>query len=202
MLRASEASRVPSFLICDRRFIAEYGLGLIHPGTRNLGRFRDAGYLVEADSVEELARKIGSEPTELRATIERYNRYAENGVDEEFGRGASVLNRFHGDPANKPNPCLRSIGPGPYYALAVWPSDLASSAGLRTDVRGRVLRSDGEVLSGLYAAGNDAVSIFRGTYPGPGTMLGPAIVFGWCAAMDVAGALTGYLRSAAAGKEA
>jgi len=193
MLRASgKASRVPSFLVCDRRFLAEYGLGLIHPGTRNLKRFRDAGYLVEADSVEELARKIGSEPGELHATIERYNSYAETGVDEEFGRGASVLNRFNGDPANKPNPCLRSIGPGPYYALAVWPSDLASSAGLRTDERGRVLRSDGEVLSGLYAAGNDAVSIFRGTYPGPGTMLGPAIVFGWRAAMDVAGALKDY----------
>ena len=190
MLRASgKVSRVPSFLICDRRFIADYGLGLIHPGTRNLKRFLDAGYLVEADTIEGLARAIGSEQAELRATIERYNRYAETGVDEEYGRGASELNRFNGDSSNKPNPCLRSIGPGPYYALEVWPSDLASSAGLQTDVRGRVLRRDGKALSGLYAIGNDAVSIFRGTYPGPGTMLGPAIVFGWCAAMDTAGAL-------------
>ena len=69
----------------------------------------------------------------LARTIERYNHYAETGIDEEFGRGTSELNRFNGDPANKPNPCLRKIGPGPYYAVAVWPSDLASSAGLRTD---------------------------------------------------------------------
>jgi succinate dehydrogenase/fumarate reductase flavoprotein subunit len=44
-------------------------------------------------------------------------------------------------------------------------------------------------MSGLYAVGTDASSIFRGTYPGPGTMIGPAMVFGWCAAMDAAGAL-------------
>jgi succinate dehydrogenase/fumarate reductase flavoprotein subunit len=193
MLRGSgNASGVPSYLICDRRFIADYGLGLIHPGARNLRTFLDAGYLVRADTIEGLAKTIGNEPTELRATIERYNRYAETGVDEEFGRGASELNRFNGDPSNKPNPCLRRIGPGPYYALAVWPSDLASSAGLRTDVRGRVLGRDGNKLGGLYAAGNDAVSIFGGTYPGPGAMLGPAIIFGWCAAMDAAGALDGY----------
>ncbi len=168
MLQGSgTASRVPSFLICDRRFIADYGLGLIHPRASNLKTFIAAGYLLGADTIEGLAKAIGSEPTELRATIERYNRYAETGVDEEFGRGASELNRFNGDPSNKPNPCLRRIGSGPYYALAVWPSDLASSAGLRTDECGRVLGRDGNALDGLYAAGNDAVSIFRGTYPGP-----------------------------------
>ena len=99
------------------------------------------------------------------------------------------LNRFNGDAANTPNPCLRPIGPGPYFAVAVWPSDLASSAGLRTDANGRVLHRNGAPLKGLYAAGTDAASIFRGTYPGPGTMIGPAIVFGWRAAMDAAGRL-------------
>ena len=81
------------------------------------------------------------------------------------------------------------IGPGPYFAVAVWPSDLASSAGLRTDINGRVLTSEGLPILGLYAAGNDSASIFRGTYPGPGTMIGPAMVFAWRAAMDIAGRL-------------
>src|SRR5262249_5746107 len=92
-----------------------------------------------------------------------------------------------------PNPCLRRIGPGPYHAVAVWPSDLASSAGLRTDSCARVLSDDGKILSGLYAVGTDSSSLFRGTYPGPGTMIGPAIVFGRCAAMDAAGALQRHL---------
>ena len=121
-------------------------------------------------------RRIGVDGAELAETIERYNRFAETGIDEDFGRGASELNRFNGDPLNQPNPaCARSV-PGPSFAVAVWPSDLASSAGLRTDARDACYaRRPAE--SGLYAAGNDAASIFRGTYPGPGTMIGPAIVF-------------------------
>jgi succinate dehydrogenase/fumarate reductase flavoprotein subunit len=192
MLRSNRTpSSVPAYLICDRSFIADYGIGLVHPGTRNVNRFIDAGYLLEGATIADLAVKIGAGGQVLTQTIARYNRYAENGVDEEFGRGGSEFNRFNGDPASRPNPCLRKIGPGPYYAVAVWPSDLASSAGLRTDSRGRVLRTDGSIVSGLYAVGTDAASIFRGTYPGPGTMIGPAMVFAWRAAMDAAGELAG-----------
>ena len=62
---------------------------------------------------------------------------------------------------------------------------------------GRVLASGGAPLKGLYAVGTDAASIFRGTYPGPGTMIGPAIVFGWRAAMDAAGRLDNALKNRA-----
>jgi succinate dehydrogenase/fumarate reductase flavoprotein subunit len=193
MLRSNRSpASVPSYLVCDQSFISDYGIGLVHPGTRDLTRFIEAGYLFEGREIAGLAEKIGADGSALKRTIELYNRYAETGIDEEFGRGTSELNRFNGDPMNKPNPCLRQIGPGPYYAVAVWPSDLASSAGLRTDSRSRVLRADGRPLRGLYAAGTDAASIFRGTYPGPGTMIGPAMVFGWRAAMDAAGVLDNY----------
>jgi succinate dehydrogenase/fumarate reductase flavoprotein subunit len=188
MLQAHQTTpSIPSYLICDRSFIRDYGIGLIHPGTRDLSRFITSGYLFEGGAVAELTQQIGVNGEALAATIERHNRFAATGVDEDFGRGSSELNRFNGDPANKPNPCLRKIGPGPYFAVAVWPSDLASSAGLRTDANGRVLTSTGKPIAGLYAAGADAASIFRGTYPGPGTMIGPAMVFAWRAAMDIAG---------------
>ena len=194
MLRsnASAASATPAFLICDRAFIRDYGIGLVHPGTNDLSRFLQAGYLLEGETIAELAQKTGVDRDQLAQTIERYNRHAETGIDEDFGRGSSELNRFNGDIRSKPNPCLRRIGPGPYYAVAVWPSDLASSVGLRTDSYARVLSRDGKGLSGLYAVGTDASSIFRGTYPGPGTMIGPAMVFGWCAAMDAAGGLSRF----------
>lgn len=193
MLQSNRSpASVPSWLICDRSFIADYGIGLVHPKTRDLRRFVQAGYLFEGRTIAELAAAIGVDGDALTGTIARYNRYAETGIDEEFGRGTSELNRFNGDPSAKPNPCLRRIGPGPYYAVAVWPSDLAGSAGLRVDTRGRVLRSDGSIVSGLYAVGTDAVSIFRGHYPGPGTMIGPAMVFAWRAAMDAAGVLDNY----------
>ncbi len=195
MLRsnASATSATPAFLICDRGFIRDFGIGLVHPGTTKLSGFVEAKYLMEGETIEALAQKMGVDGDQLAQTIARYNHYAEIGVDEDFGRGSSELNRFNGDPRNTPNPCLRRIGPGPYYAVAVWPSDLASSAGLRTDSCGRVLSRDGKILSGLYAAGTNSSSIFRGTYPGPGTMIGPAIVLGWCAAMDAAGTLHRFL---------
>ena len=190
MLRSDSpsVSATPAFLICDRAFIGDYGIGLVRPGTRDLDKFLKAEYLLAGETIEALAKKIGVDGGELAQTIERYNRYAESGVDEEFGRGSSELNRFNGDPRNMPNPCLRRVGPGPYYAVAVWPTDLASSAGLCTDSTARVLSSRGTAIPGLYAVGTDSSSIFRGTYPGPGTMIGPAMVFGWCAAMHAAGA--------------
>jgi succinate dehydrogenase/fumarate reductase flavoprotein subunit len=73
--------------------------------------------------------------------------------------------------------------------MAVRPSDLASSAGLSGDEFGRVLNENGEPIHGLYACGNDLASIFRGTYPGPGTTIGPAVVFGWRVAKHAAGTL-------------
>jgi glycine/D-amino acid oxidase-like deaminating enzyme len=190
MLRSNRSpASVPAYLICDQSFICDFGIGLVHPGTKNLRRFIEANYLLESRTIANLAAKIGANCDVLAETIERYNRYAETGIDQAFGRGTSPLNRFNGDPDNKPNPCLRKVGPGPYYAVAVWPADLASSAGLRTDATSRAVRSDGTPIKGLYAVGTDAASIFGGTYPGPGTMIGPAMVFAWRAAMDAAGSL-------------
>ena len=84
-----------------------------------------------------------------------------------------------------PNPCLGPIATPPYYAMAVYPSTLGTSVGLRTDVDARVLRTTGEPIAGLFACGSDAASIMRGHYPGPGINLGPALVFGYRAAMAI-----------------
>jgi succinate dehydrogenase/fumarate reductase flavoprotein subunit len=190
MLRAHQTvPSIPAFLICDGTFIRDYGIGLIHPGTRDLGRFLGSGYLTRADSLAALAQAIDVNAEGLQESVARYNAFAHSGVDEDFGRGASPLNRFNGDADHKPNPCLRPIGPAPFFAVAVWPADLAGSAGLQTDENARVLDAQQRPIGGLYAAGADAASIFRGTYPGPGTMIGPALVFGWRAAMHAAGKL-------------
>ena len=190
MLATGCTQEQPAYLVCDRAFIRAYGIGFIHPGTRRISRFVRSGYLIEAPDTGALAAKIGVDPAALGETIAAYNRDAVTGTDEAFGRGGSELNRFNGDPANQPNPCMRPLSAGPLYAVAVWPADLASSSGLHIDTHARVLRSDGEILPGLYACGNDATSIFEGTYPGPGTTLGPALVFGWRAAMHAANRAT------------
>lgn len=183
----TDGQGVPAHLICDGAFIRDYGIGFIHPGTRRLKPYLASGYLIQGADAADLAGRIGVDAAALTQTIARYNAAATTGTDEEFGRGGSDLNRFNGDPANQPNPCLRPLAPGPLYAVTVWPADLASSAGLMIDPAARVLRPDGEAIEGLYACGNDSLSIFEGTYPGPGTTIGPAIVFGWHAAMHAAG---------------
>ncbi len=61
--------------------------------------------------------------------------------------------------------------------MAVYPSTLGSSVGLKCDADGRVLNADGAPIAGLFACGNDMASIMRGTYPGPGITIGPAMVF-------------------------
>lgn len=184
-----KSDAIPAYLICDAAFMKRYGMGMILPGARNLKAMLKAGYVIEARSLGELASKVGCDSQVLAETVENYNRAAASGVDEAFGRGTSVMNRFNGDASAKPNPCLGSVGSGPYYAMQVRPSDLASSAGLAGDEFGRVLDQAGKPIDGLYACGNDLASIFRGTYPGPGTTIGPAMVFGWRIAKHLAGKL-------------
>ncbi|MDO5621620.1 MAG: FAD-dependent oxidoreductase [Paracoccus sp. (in: a-proteobacteria)] len=175
----------PAWLICDDAFIRRYGLGLVLPGGRGLRRLQKAGYVVSAADLTGLAGAIGVDAAGLADSVAAYNQAAETG-DDPMGRGTSVMNRFNGDASVGPNPCLRAIGPGPFHAVQVRPADLASSAGIVTDIHGQV-QGQGGTIPGLYAVGNDAASIFRGTYPGPGTTIGPALVFGWRVARHAAG---------------
>lgn len=177
---------IPAFLICDRAFIRRYGLGLVRPGLRRLRPFIDAGYLIEAGSIQELARKLEIDPVTLSETVRRMNDYAASGHDPEFGKGSSAYNRYLGDPAHKPNPCLGPIATAPFYAVRVWPGDIGTAAGLKVDAKARVLDRDGEPVPGLFACGNDMNSIMAGAYPGAGITLGPALTFGYIAGRELA----------------
>ncbi|MGR3991550.1 MULTISPECIES: FAD-dependent oxidoreductase [Pseudomonas] len=175
-------------LICDQNFLQRYGLGLVMPlrSAINIARFVKAGYLIKGSTLGELASKLKVDAEGLANTVRTYNAAAANGDDPAFNRGTSPMNRHNGDPQQLPNPCVRPLGDGPYYAVTVQPADLACSAGLSGNADGQVLNMQGQVIDGLYACGNDLASIFRGTYPGPGTTLGPAIVFGWRVARHAA----------------
>jgi len=185
------ASAIPAHLICDSSFVQRYGLGAIRPGTHDLGRHERAGYIRCARSFEELAAKLSIDRAVLAETIARHNSFCATGVDLDFGKGGAELDRFNGDPDNVPNPCLGPIEHPPYCALAVFPADLGVSAGLATDADGRVLDASGGAIAGLYACGSDMASVFMGTYPGPGTTLGPALTFAYRIAMHAAAAAPG-----------
>lgn len=170
------AGAVPCWLVCDAAFLRRYGLGAVPPG-RPARRWIASGYLREAPSIAALARQIGIDAAGLDQTVQRNNVAACNGNDSEFSKGGNEFDRFNGDAAHGPNPCLGDIVEAPFYAMQVWPADAASSTGLAVDRDGRVLAAaDAQPMPGLYACGNDAASLMRGHYPGPGTTLGPAVV--------------------------
>jgi len=185
MLRTDNA--VPAHLICDRHFLWKYGLGAIRPMTMRLTPYKAAGYLTEAGSIGELAQALGVDADAFAATVERFNSDARTGVDTEFGKGENVYQRHTGDPDVQPNPCLAPIETPPFYSVAVYPADLGTACGLTVNVHAQVLDGGGAPVPGLYACGNDMMSIMQGAYPGPGITIGPALTFGYIAARHAAG---------------
>jgi succinate dehydrogenase/fumarate reductase flavoprotein subunit len=187
MLRDGNDTTSRSFhLVCDRHFLWTYGLGRIQPFTWRIRRYVKKGELIEAPSIDALADSIVVEKSALSATVANYNAHAQAGLDPEFGRGTTIYQRHLGDPNHSPNPCVAPIEQAPFYALRIYPADLGTAIGLRTDCHARVLGKNGTPIAGLYACGNDMGSIMNGNYPGPGITLGPALTFGYIAARHLA----------------
>ncbi|QEN14405.1 3-ketosteroid-delta-1-dehydrogenase [Mycolicibacterium sp. ELW1] len=146
----------------------------------------DAGIAVRADDFGSLAARMGVPEENFRATVDRFNEDAFAGEDPDFGRGRSAYDRYYGDPTITPNPNLRPLIKGPFYAVKMVLSDLGTCGGLRADDRARVLREDGTVIAGLYAIGNTAANAFGHTYPGAGATIAQGLVYGYIAALDAA----------------
>ncbi|MGN7778274.1 3-oxosteroid 1-dehydrogenase [Mycolicibacterium sp. 22603] len=184
---AGPGENVPAWMVFDQQYRDRYIFAGLQPGQRIPKKWMESGVIVKADSVAELAEKAGLAPDALKATIDRFNGFARSGVDEDFHRGESAYDRYYGDPTNKPNPNLGEIKNGPFYAAKMVPGDLGTKGGIRTDVHGRALRDDNSVIEGLYAAGNVSSPVMGHTYPGPGGTIGPAMTFGYLAALHLAG---------------
>jgi len=178
-----DAVSIPAQFIMDQRFRRRYPFGVTMPGQKFPEEYRKSGYVTTADTLEELAAKIGVDCHGLLETVARFNEFARTGKDLDFHRGESVYDRYYGDATITPNPCLGVIEKPPFYAVAMIPGDLGTKGGLVTDEYARVLREDGSPISGAYAIGNTSASVMGDTYPGPGATLGPAMTFGYVAAM-------------------
>ncbi|TIC83244.1 FAD-binding protein [Nocardioides sp. GY 10113] len=173
------------WMITDRRHALRY-LRSYALDPRAAKALRAEGKMVKADTLEELAGLIGVDPGRLSATVERFNGFARAGVDGDFGRGNSAYDRYYSDPLVRPNPNLGPLEKRPFTAVRLVIGDLGTKGGVLTDGRGRALREDGTVIDGLYAAGNNSASVMGRTYPGPGSTIGPAVVFGLRAARTMA----------------
>lgn len=144
--------------------------------------FVSAGLWRSGDTLEELASGIGVPADALVATVHRFNDLVASGRDSDFGRGDQPYDRLFTDGAASFAPIER----GPFHAAAFDFSDLGTKGGLRTDVHARVLDHAGNVINGLYAAGNTMAAPSGTVYPGGGNPIGTSVLFSHLAAMHMA----------------
>ncbi|MBZ4509729.1 3-ketosteroid-delta-1-dehydrogenase [Mycobacterium avium] len=175
------------WIVFDQQYRNSYVFGAeLFPRMRIPQAWYDAGIAVRADNLAELGAGIGVPVPEFVETMTRFNQNAAAGKDPDFGRGRSAYDRYYGDPTVKPNPNLRPLVDGPFYAVRMVLSDLGTCGGLKTDERARVLREDGGPIAGLYAIGNTAANAFGTTYPGAGATIAQGLVYGYIAAQEAA----------------
>lgn len=122
-------------------------------------------FIFKADTVEELAQKMGLSVSQLTETVKDYNGYCENGVDGDFGKDAEYL---------------VPVAKGPFYGFKLNVGAFCTMGGLQVTPENEVEDEKGTVIEGLYAAGNDSAGLAGDTYgPNmPGTCVGFAFYSG------------------------
>ncbi|HEX6360998.1 3-oxosteroid 1-dehydrogenase [Actinophytocola sp.] len=176
---------IPGWLIVDQNYRNRYLFKDVVPTFPLPNDWYSSGAVHRAATIDGLASAIGVPQATLRATVSRFNSQALSGTDSDFARGASAYDHYYTDPAIFPNSCLAPLWLPPFYAFKIVPGDLGTKGGMRTDARARVLRSNGTVIPGLYAAGNASAAVMGRSYAGAGSTIGPAMTFGYIAANDI-----------------
>ena len=134
--------------------------------TARIAGLVEDGLIQQADTLEELAEKLGIPGDTLAATVERYNELCDKGNDDDFGKETSRM-----------RPCREA----PFYGVHVSSWLLCTLDGLCINERFQVLNGDDEPIEGLYAIGNDAGDCFVGNYPEliVGAAVGRTLTFGY-----------------------
>ena len=177
---------IPSWLIVDQNYRNRYMFDETLPVLPLPSSWYSAGAVYSSATIGGLANAIGVPAGNLAATITRFNGFAATGVDSDFSRGVNFYDHYYTDPAISPNSCLAPLRLPPYYAFRLQPGDLGTKGGLVTDASARVLDTSGNVIPGLYAAGNSSAAVMGHSYAGAGATIGPAMTFGYIAAHTIA----------------
>lgn len=203
----AEYPNLLQFMIYDERTaITQAGFMPIPPKPDGID------YVIRGDTLEELAERIEARLKEfgagaantrlqpgfvatLRETIARFNGFCATGIDEDFGRGGTTLEKSFDFPLppNSPwriakkNPALCPIaGKGPYYCIILAPGVLDTNGGPMIDTAAKVLAADGAPIPGLYGAGNCIASPAGDAYYAAGATLAMAMTFGMIAGQSAA----------------
>ncbi len=131
------------------------------------------GYAIECETLKDVAEAIGAEEADVVETMSKYKETVSAGTDEEFGR----------------THLTQSLEEGPYYILKVTPGIHHTMGGLKIDTTTHVINLDGEVIQGLYAAGEVTGGIHGANRIG-GNAMTDIIVFGRIAGQTAVNELT------------
>jgi len=175
----------PCWIIIDSQAREKYAFMSIMPD-----QDWPEGFGVIADTIGDLAKQAGIDPSGLAETVARFNEHAEKGEDPEFGRGKQPWGAWMtGDPRNEPNPNLGPIVKPPFYAvkLSRMGATAIPAAGLKIDRNANVVGWDEEPIPGLYAAGNSAARMETGAVMQSGISNARGMTYGWLAARHAAG---------------
>lgn len=134
-----------------------------------LANLTSKGYLYVGESLEDLAKKAGIDPEGLKATVARYNELVAAGKDTDFEKDEVEL----------------PIGKAPFYCVPLSPTLHHTMGGLKINTEAQVLREDGSVIAGLYAAGEVTGGIHGSNRVG-GNALTDGVVFGRIAGKNAA----------------
>ncbi|MBV8187199.1 MAG: FAD-binding protein [Alphaproteobacteria bacterium] len=169
-----EYVNLPCFLIFDRQYLEKFSFG-----------GRPAGAPVpstvpRADSLVELAGKLGIDAGPFLETVERFNGFARTGIDQDFHRGELKWRLAAAKDKNARNPALGTIERGPFYGVKLLPS-IGGSAGLLTNRHAQVMHLRERPIPGLYATGIVAVRDEGGVGYQAGATLAAAMTFSYLA---------------------
>jgi 3-oxosteroid 1-dehydrogenase len=174
----------PPHLVFDSTYRSKYPLGTILPG-----QDFPPGLVESGATLRELAAKLGIDPDNLERTVARFNRFAEQGVDEDFGRGTYPWAAMMTGDREQKNPNLGPLVAPPFYGLRLRVASVGiNAAGLRTNADAQVVHVRGRPIVGLYAAGNSAAPLDIGAGYQSGLSNLRGMVGGTRAAMHAASA--------------
>lgn len=180
-----ELTNVPAWYICDhsvRESLADPSKGDIFFGVGLDGDLPEWGYT--ADTIEELAEKIGVDVDGLKAQVDKFNADAEAGTDTDFHRGESEFENYN---MMNSGPTLGGLTKPPFYAAEIVPTYQGTKGGIQINENGQAISTTGNPILRLYACGNTTGCGTPGKYyTGAGGTNGPGMVFAYTAAEHAA----------------
>ena len=144
---------------------------------KQMDNAEEKGCFFKADTIEELADKLGftgeAKDTFL-ATVDRYNELYDQQNDEDFG---------------KPAYRLSAIRKAPFYGCWLGASLLCTEQGIAINEKGQALDNDNKPMPGLYVTGDMSGSFFANNYPClmAGVAMGRTLTFAMKAIKQMAG---------------